>query len=84
MDPLAEPGMRAADEMRFLAVQPKRMPSALSKASRVGCLTIVLLFWSLNAASNASFTASGTLTLTVLFALSLSNLLFTTHRQPQL
>jgi uncharacterized protein YndB with AHSA1/START domain len=27
MDPLAEPGMKGADEMRFLAVQPKRMLS---------------------------------------------------------
>ncbi len=27
MDPLADPGMRGADDMRFLAVQPKRMLS---------------------------------------------------------
>jgi uncharacterized protein YndB with AHSA1/START domain len=48
MDPLAEPGMKGADEMRFMAVQPKRMisfdwnaPPSLPEARQQRTLVIV-------------------------------------------
>ena len=51
MDPLAEPGMKGADEMRFMALQPMKMlsfdwnaPPSLPEARRQRTFVVVRLF----------------------------------------